>query len=169
MIIVARNFMGLTTASLQRGKTLLPNECPVYDTKLSDGEVPVILERRVYGVWKSFISRRTCYQCRNSNRWLAFESRLQPSNFWVLQPWLGNRLRRRKTLNSRPVKLHLKLTLCHILPVWRVGKHKHKHYVLPTYTQTDTLAQTRTYIHIHHAYMHWYWDACSYTHMHYCT
>ena len=32
-------------ASLQRGKTPPPfNECPVYDTKLSDGEVPVILE-----------------------------------------------------------------------------------------------------------------------------
>ena len=31
------------TASLQRGKTLL-NECPVYDTKQSDGEAPVMLE-----------------------------------------------------------------------------------------------------------------------------
>ena len=31
------------TASLQRGKTP-PNKCPWYDTKQSDGEVPVILE-----------------------------------------------------------------------------------------------------------------------------
>ena len=32
-------------ASLQRGKTLyLHDECPRYDTKQSDGEVPVILE-----------------------------------------------------------------------------------------------------------------------------
>ena len=31
------------TASLQEGKTP-PNECPVYDTKQSDSEVPVMLE-----------------------------------------------------------------------------------------------------------------------------
>ena len=31
------------TASLQRGMTPHPNECPGYDTKQSDGEVPVIL------------------------------------------------------------------------------------------------------------------------------
>ena len=31
------------TASLQRGKTP-PNECPGYDTKQSDGEVPAVLE-----------------------------------------------------------------------------------------------------------------------------
>ena len=31
-------------ASLQRGKTPSPNECPWYDTKQSDGEVPVMLE-----------------------------------------------------------------------------------------------------------------------------
>ena len=32
------------TASLQRGKTSPPhNKCPVYDTKQSDGEVPVML------------------------------------------------------------------------------------------------------------------------------
>ena len=31
------------TAPLQRGK-IPPNECPVYDTKQSDGEVPVMLE-----------------------------------------------------------------------------------------------------------------------------
>ena len=30
----------IPTASLQRGKTP-PNECPGYDTKQSDGEVPV--------------------------------------------------------------------------------------------------------------------------------
>ena len=30
------------TASLQRGKTT-PNECPGYDSKQSDGEVPVML------------------------------------------------------------------------------------------------------------------------------
>ena len=30
-------------ASLQRGK-ILPNECPGYDTKQSDDEVPVMLE-----------------------------------------------------------------------------------------------------------------------------
>ena len=32
------------TASLQRGKTPPPNECPGYDTKQSDGEVPPVLE-----------------------------------------------------------------------------------------------------------------------------
>ena len=31
------------TVSLQRGK-VLRNECPRYDTKQSDGEVPVMLE-----------------------------------------------------------------------------------------------------------------------------
>ena len=38
------------TVSLQRGKTLLPNECPRYDTKQSDGEVPVMLELWECGV-----------------------------------------------------------------------------------------------------------------------
>ena len=38
------------TASLQRGKTL-PNEHPGYDTKQSDGEVPIILE--VWGMWST--------------------------------------------------------------------------------------------------------------------
>ena len=33
----------MTTAPLQRGKPP-PNECPGYDTKLSDGEALVILE-----------------------------------------------------------------------------------------------------------------------------
>ena len=32
------------TASLQRGKTPIPNEYSGYDTKQSDGEVPVMLE-----------------------------------------------------------------------------------------------------------------------------
>ena len=32
------------TAPLQRGKTPPPNECPGYDTKQSDGEVPAVLE-----------------------------------------------------------------------------------------------------------------------------
>ena len=31
------------TAPLQRGK-IPPNECPAYDTKQSDGEVPAVLE-----------------------------------------------------------------------------------------------------------------------------
>ena len=35
------------------------------------------------------------------------------------QPWLRNQSRRRKNLNSKPVKLRLKLSLCHILPAWR--------------------------------------------------
>ena len=34
----------IPTASLQRGKTPPPNEYPGYDTKQSDGEVPVMLE-----------------------------------------------------------------------------------------------------------------------------
>ena len=34
------------TAPLQRGKIHPPNECPRYDTKQSDGEVPVML-----GLW----------------------------------------------------------------------------------------------------------------------
>ena len=32
------------TASLQRGKSLPCNDCPGYDSKQSDGEVPVMLE-----------------------------------------------------------------------------------------------------------------------------
>ena len=32
------------TAPLERGKTPPPNECPEYDTKQSDGEVPAVLE-----------------------------------------------------------------------------------------------------------------------------
>ena len=32
------------TTSLQRGKTPHLNECPGYDTKQSDGEVPAVLE-----------------------------------------------------------------------------------------------------------------------------
>ena len=34
---------------LSRGVGLPPNECPVYDTKQSDGEVPVMLE--LWGMW----------------------------------------------------------------------------------------------------------------------
>ena len=34
------------TGPLQRGKTLPTNECPGYDTKQSDGKVPVML-----GLW----------------------------------------------------------------------------------------------------------------------
>ena len=33
-----------TTAPLQRSRTPHPNECPRYDTKQSDGEVPAMLE-----------------------------------------------------------------------------------------------------------------------------
>ena len=29
---------------MQRGKTTTPNECPAYDSKQSDGEVPAMLE-----------------------------------------------------------------------------------------------------------------------------
>ena len=32
------------TASLQKGKTPPPNECPEYDTKQSDDEAPIMLE-----------------------------------------------------------------------------------------------------------------------------
>ena len=39
------------TASLQRGKTPPPNECPGYDTKQSDGEVPAVLE--LCGMWST--------------------------------------------------------------------------------------------------------------------
>ena len=48
------NQLGLSntlTASLQRGKTPTPNECPRYDTKLSDGEAPVMLE--LWGIWST--------------------------------------------------------------------------------------------------------------------
>ena len=38
------------TASLQRGK-IPPNEFPVYDTKQSDCEVPVMLE--IWGMWST--------------------------------------------------------------------------------------------------------------------
>ena len=37
-------FVWSLTAPLQRGKTPPPNECPVYDTKQSDGEVPAMLK-----------------------------------------------------------------------------------------------------------------------------
>ena len=36
--------MAQSAASLQRGKTPPPNECPRYQTKQSDGETPVLLE-----------------------------------------------------------------------------------------------------------------------------
>ena len=38
--------------SLQRGKTH-PNECPVYDTKQSDGEASVMLE--LWQMWSTFL------------------------------------------------------------------------------------------------------------------
>ena len=34
----------ISTASLQGSKTLIPNECPGYDTKQSDDGTPVTLE-----------------------------------------------------------------------------------------------------------------------------
>ena len=34
--------LNILTASLQRGKTPTPNECPRYDTKQSDGEAPIL-------------------------------------------------------------------------------------------------------------------------------
>ena len=49
LVISKNSFWGLyntPTATLQRGKTPTPNECPVYDTKQSDGEVLVML-----GIW----------------------------------------------------------------------------------------------------------------------
>ena len=39
------------TASHQRDKNLSFDECPVYDTEQSDGEVPVMLE--VWGMWST--------------------------------------------------------------------------------------------------------------------
>ena len=39
------------TASLQRGKTPTPYECPGYDTKQSDGKVPVMLE--LWEMWST--------------------------------------------------------------------------------------------------------------------
>ena len=39
------------TAPLQRGKAPPPNECPRYDTKQSDGEVPAVLE--LWGMWST--------------------------------------------------------------------------------------------------------------------
>ena len=38
----SKRWVGGCRIRLQRGKT--PNECPVYDTKQSDGEVPVMQE-----------------------------------------------------------------------------------------------------------------------------
>ena len=38
-------------APLQRGKTHPPNECPGFDTKQFDGEVPVMLE--LWGMWST--------------------------------------------------------------------------------------------------------------------
>ena len=40
------------TASQQRAK-ISPNECPVYDAKQSDGEVPVMLE--LWGMWSTLL------------------------------------------------------------------------------------------------------------------
>ena len=42
-IYFAKSARSYPSAPLQRDKTL-PNECPGYDTKQSDGEVPVMLE-----------------------------------------------------------------------------------------------------------------------------
>ena len=41
------------TATLQRGKTPTPNECPRYDTKQSDGELLVMLE--LWGMWSTYL------------------------------------------------------------------------------------------------------------------
>ena len=42
-------YIYILTTLLQRGKTPSPNECPGYDTKQSDGEVPVMLG--LWGMW----------------------------------------------------------------------------------------------------------------------
>ena len=42
----------MLTASLQRVKTPFPDQCSGYGTKLSDGEVPVMLE--LWGMWNTF-------------------------------------------------------------------------------------------------------------------
>ena len=47
---MTRYTLNMSTAPLQRGKTP-PNKCPGYDTKQSDGEVPVILE--LWGMWST--------------------------------------------------------------------------------------------------------------------
>ena len=44
MLASRMDLLNTPTVSLQRGKTPPPNECPVYDTKQSDGDVPVMLE-----------------------------------------------------------------------------------------------------------------------------
>ena len=36
---------------MQRGKTSPPNECPGYDTKQSDGEIPAMQE--LWGMWST--------------------------------------------------------------------------------------------------------------------
>ena len=48
-ILIIQNLMAQSTGAVVytdclSGKTLTPNECPRYDTKQSDGEVPVMLE-----------------------------------------------------------------------------------------------------------------------------
>ena len=53
MIAQSAEGVEYTTASLQRGKTphTHSNECPGYDSKQSDGEVPVMLE--LWGMWST--------------------------------------------------------------------------------------------------------------------
>ena len=43
-LILLPGLLYLEMISLQRGKTPSPNECPGFDTKQSDGEVPAVLE-----------------------------------------------------------------------------------------------------------------------------
>ena len=72
------------TASLQRDKTT-PNECPVYDTKKSDGEVPAKLE--LWGMqstpsllslpgplWPRVVAtvKGPIFWLNRTNRWLEF-------------------------------------------------------------------------------------------------
>ena len=47
-------------ASLQKGKPTPDNECPIYDNKQSDGEVPLLLELSETGpVWPGVVAPDT--------------------------------------------------------------------------------------------------------------
>ena len=41
----------IPTASLQRVRLTLPNECPKYDTNQSDGDAPVMVD--IWGMWST--------------------------------------------------------------------------------------------------------------------
>ena len=76
---------------------------------------------------------------------------------WVLQPWLGNESRRKKTQNLKPVKLRLKIDLVSYPP--------RAEGFINIYTYTDMFIYTYTHVYIH-IYTHVYVHICTHVFVH---